>query len=87
MILFLNRVLTALANATKALLRILGAASRDDTVLLEHDSDIVAFRRMTCEGCPHRLPVAGGLGRCRECECFIQIKTRLATERCPDNRW
>ena len=87
MILFLNRVLTALTNATKALLRIIGAASRDDTVLLECDSDIVLYRRDTCKKCPHRLPVAGGMGRCRKCECFVQIKTRLATERCPLGRW
>jgi hypothetical protein len=27
------------------------------------------------------------LSRCRECDCFIAAKTRLASERCPVGKW
>ena len=43
-------------------------------------------RLLACERCPHR-----GIFRCRnsDCGCFIWIKARMRSQRCPDNppRW
>lgn len=43
---------------------------------------IVAYRRSKCEPCKFR-----DHGQCRLCSCFIEVKTLMASESCPDGRW
>lgn len=41
-------------------------------------------RRMEiCAACPRR----SNIGQCRECGCFLNLKTRLTTEKCPLDKW
>lgn len=80
MIRFLRRVLTAAVNAIKALFRVIHHGVLDE----EHPS--VARRRLICIHCPHSTTFAGQ-DRCSKCDCFVKLKSRLATERCPIHRW
>ena len=43
-----------------------------------------AKRQSQCQGCPHRVGYW-----CSKCKCLIYLKTKLATEHCPDDppRW
>lgn len=43
-----------------------------------------ANRHEKCKVCPHRKGVW-----CKKCKCVCYLKTKLATEKCPDNppRW
>lgn len=42
-----------------------------------------AARRAVCSKCPQRTR----LGRCLQCGCFTNLKTKLATEACPIGKW
>jgi len=42
-----------------------------------------AARRDECSKCPQRTR----LGRCLQCGCFTNLKTKLATEACPIGKW
>jgi len=45
-------------------------------------------RLQTCVKCPHFTGATALLGpRCELYGCFLEIKTWMATEGCPDNRW
>jgi len=41
-----------------------------------------ANRLRTCDACPHRKNFW-----CQKCKCVCYLKTKVATEFCPDNRW
>ena len=40
-------------------------------------------RRAICNGCPKLLITR----QCGECLCFVDLKTTLKQEHCPDNKW
>ena len=42
-------------------------------------------RLTTCKSCPK----LNKIGQCKICFCFVNLKTRLKSEQCPDNppRW
>jgi hypothetical protein len=50
--------------------------------LLNKDSRSAA-RMAICQTCPE----LGTLNRCRQCGCFMSIKTRIASAKCPLNLW
>jgi hypothetical protein len=41
-------------------------------------------RQLVCGGCPHYDRV---YGQCEECSCFISVKARLGSEKCPLGKW
>ncbi len=57
--------------------------------------DVIARRRDVCRACPHAMrnpdpKFAANCGlttlsRCEQCGCFIAAKTRVASERGPDD--
>lgn len=48
-------------------------------------SDETAMARLAiCEGCPSLLKVTH---QCRECGCFMKLKTKLANAKCPLDKW
>jgi hypothetical protein len=69
------------------------AATGIGTVSLE----VMQKRRDVCRECPEatrnpdpKFAVNKGLtkrSRCRMCKCFIAAKTKVASERCPLNKW
>ena len=50
--------------------------------LLIHDKDIIDKRLSICKGCEHFIGVTS---QCRECGCFMKVKTRLSVSQCPLN--
>lgn len=51
----------------------------------EYASDDVAAERMqTCLDCPKLIRATH---QCRECGCFMKLKTKLANAVCPLNKW
>ena len=46
------------------------------------DSDIQHSRLMICNECSHFTGT-----RCKKCGCNTNVKTRLAGEKCPIDRW
>ena len=52
--------------------------------VLLHDKDIIAKRLDECQSCEHFIKSPS---RCNECGCFMKVKTRLATARCPIGKW
>lgn len=43
----------------------------------------IAERRAACEACPQRTSA----NRCAACGCFLSVKQRWASAKCPEARW
>jgi hypothetical protein len=53
-------------------------------------AEVIAARRDQCRVCPHATLRQGkmvSISRCQQCGCFIALKTRLKSEKCPQSRW
>ena len=50
------------------------------------DQSTVVERLFHCGQCEHKKG-SGFMSRCNQCGCFIEAKTRLASQSCPDGRW
>lgn len=68
-------------NALRALLRLVRAPFRREDKILADDY-VVHVRRARCAMCPFEQ-----FKQCTRCTCFVDLKTFLATEECPDGRW
>lgn len=69
-----GRFVLALVRTSKRLL--LG----DDVLASEWTK---MMRRQACRRCPQLVDS----GQCRKCSCFVSLKTILAGEKCPLNKW
>lgn len=50
--------------------------------------EILAEREATCRACPEWDAAAlNNTGRCRKCGCSTWAKLRMATEKCPLDKW
>lgn len=50
--------------------------------------DALAERMEICKACPEwDANGMGGTGRCKKCGCSTQVKLRMATEKCPLDKW
>ena len=58
-------------------------SDRIKSVIL-HDQDIIDRRWAECQGCEHLVKPTNS---CRKCGCFMKVKTRVATARCPIGKW
>lgn len=67
-------------NAASAGLRIVNKAIEGSTLFVT--KEIVDQRRSICDGCEFKSSL-----RCKLCGCFIAAKTKLATEKCPKEKW
>lgn len=47
-------------------------------------SDVVDKRMIICNSCPQLIPITTN---CKECGCFMNIKTKLLTATCPLGKW
>ena len=52
--------------------------------ILLHDQTIIDRRWAECQGCEHLIKLTSS---CKKCGCFMKVKTRLATARCPIGKW
>lgn len=41
-------------------------------------------RMATCFSCPKRIELTNS---CGSCGCFLALKTKLAQEKCPEDKW
>jgi hypothetical protein len=52
------------------------------------DEAEIARRLRICSDCPNFDPEGyKNMGKCEVCGCNMEIKTIMATETCPQNRW
>ena len=49
-----------------------------------HDQKIVDKRWSECQGCEHLIKATN---QCKKCGCFMKVKTRISTARCPIGKW
>ena len=49
-----------------------------------HDQDIIDKRLSICQDCEYFISPTS---QCKKCGCFMKVKTRLATTRCPVGKW
>jgi len=59
-----------------------GISERFKNVII-HDEDIVNRRWDICKACPELT----ASNRCKQCGCFMKVKTKIATSRCPIGKW
>ena len=59
-----------------------GMSDRLKNVML-HDQDIIDKRLDICNGCEFLTEK----NKCEKCGCFMKVKTRVATARCPIGKW
>ncbi len=52
--------------------------------VLLHDSAIIESRMAECHDCEHFIKATS---QCKKCGCFMKVKTRFATARCPIGKW
>ena len=57
--------------------------SRIKQVIL-HDQDCIDKRFSMCQGCEHFISTTS---QCKKCLCFMKVKTKLVTSRCPIGKW
>lgn len=71
-----------IANAARAAARVAKAIVKRETVIVSQEEQ--ERRLAICETCDHFSE-----SRCTLCGCCANLKTRIATEHCPDNppRW
>jgi len=78
-----------LKNAAKSACRVIKAVVKGDPLLLDEAS--VKQRLEACEGKPGEKPPCpefdASARQCRACTCLIDLKSQLATEKCPLHRW
>ena len=48
-----------------------------------HDEDIIKKRWDICKACPELT----NLNRCKQWGCFMKVKTKIATAKCPIGKW
>ncbi len=60
-----------------------GMKDRVKNVML-HDQDIIDKRWAECEKCEFLIKPTNN---CKKCGCFMKVKTRVATARCPIGKW
>jgi hypothetical protein len=52
------------------------------------DEETLEKRMAICKACPEwDKDGMGGTGRCRKCGCSTQAKLRMASEKCPIDKW
>ena len=49
-----------------------------------HDEDIIKRRLDICKGCEFLFKPTN---TCKKCGCFMDVKTKIATQRCPVGKW
>jgi len=47
------------------------------------DADIVRYRINICQQCPFLKKHT----RCEKCGCFMKVKTRIGSSKCPEGKW
>ena len=52
--------------------------------VLIYDQSVIDRRFAECQGCEHFIKDSS---RCKKCGCFMKVKTRIATARCPVGKW
>lgn len=64
----------------------LGGAKPWHALQREHrvDTEVSLSRYAICEGCPSFFNVSK---QCKECGCFMKIKTKIDTATCPLGKW
>ena len=60
-----------------------GISKRFKSVLL-HDQDVIDKRWDECQKCEFLLKPTNN---CTKCGCFMKVKTKVATARCPIGKW
>lgn len=87
----LPSMVKAAQTAARAMLRVAGAAIKGDPVRVSDNEQ--ARRLAICQGsdngatippCMFYLPEGG---TCKKCRCGVELKTMLATEHCPIEKW
>ena len=58
-------------------------SSRLKNIIL-HDQDIIDKRWAECESCEF---LTKATNNCKKCGCFMKLKHRVATARCPIGKW
>lgn len=48
------------------------------------DEETAKKRIEICVECPHLIKITR---QCKECGCFVDLKTKLKTQRCPIEKW
>ena len=51
--------------------------------ILIYDDNIISKRWDICKGCPELT----SSNMCKKCGCFMKVKTRIATAKCPIGQW
>jgi hypothetical protein len=53
---------------------------------MKNDENIALWKKrfMICQTCPHFI---SGPKLCRKCNCFMPLKTRIKSQRCPIGKW
>ncbi len=49
-----------------------------------HDQEIIDRRWSECQGCEYLIKATN---QCKKCGCFMKVKTKVATARCPVGKW
>ena len=57
--------------------------SRIKNIML-HDQDIIDKRLSICHDCEHFVSATS---QCKKCGCFMKVKTKIATAKCPVGKW
>ena len=52
--------------------------------VLLHDQAVIDKRWTECQGCEHLIKATN---QCKKCGCFMQIKHRISSSRCPIGKW
>ena len=78
----MQKITKAVKNAAGAVRRVTVAVAQGSKVFV--GEKLTAQRVSICERCPNFVAKRR---QCALCGCFVAVKAKLSTEKCPDNRW
>jgi len=48
------------------------------------DKSVAKYRQSICNNCEYRRPI---INQCKLCGCFMSLKTKIDSSKCPINKW
>lgn len=81
---FLNKLQTKISDLEqKAYDASVKASDIIESLTVKCEPDVRAQRWLICQGCENLTK----MHRCRKCGCFMEVKTWMAEQECPIQKW
>ena len=79
-----NTISASINNIKESANNFISNAKHSTLLMGEDQQDIVQARWQECLKCEYLIKATGN---CKKCGCFMQLKTKMAGQKCPIGKW